>query len=38
MDRGPWWAIVNGVTKNQTPVNDFHFTLYLNNKDLGIFK
>ena len=37
MDRGPWWAIVHGVTKNQTPLNDFHFTLHLNNKDLGYF-
>ena len=22
MDRGPWWATVHGVTKNQTQLND----------------
>ena len=24
MDRGAWWAIVHGVSKNQTQLGDFH--------------
>ena len=24
MDRGAWWAIVHGVAKSQTQLNDFH--------------
>ena len=26
MDGGTWWATVNGVTKNQTRLNDFTLT------------
>ena len=26
MDRGPWWAIVHGVTKSWTRLSDFTFT------------
>ena len=26
MDRGPWWAIVHGVTKSWTQLSDFTFT------------
>ena len=29
MDRGTWWAIVNGVTKSQTQLSDEHFLLYI---------
>ena len=25
MDRGAWWAIVHGVTKNRTQLRNFHF-------------
>ena len=25
VDRGVWQAMVHGVTKNQTQLNDFHF-------------
>ena len=25
MDRGTWWAIVHGVAKSWTRLNDFHF-------------
>ena len=25
MDRGPWWALVHGVTKRWTRLSDFHF-------------
>ena len=25
MNRGAWWATVQGVTKSQTPLSDFHF-------------
>ena len=25
MDRGPWWAIVQGVAKRQTLLSDYHF-------------
>ena len=25
MDRGAWWAVVLGVTKNRTRLSDFHF-------------
>ena len=28
MDRGAWWAAVHGVTKSQTPLSDFTFTLH----------
>ena len=27
MDRGAWWAIVQGVTKSRTQLSDFTFTL-----------
>ena len=27
MDRGAWWAAVHGVTKSQTLLSDFTFTL-----------
>ena len=26
--RGAWYAAVHGVTKSQTRLNDFHFTLH----------
>ena len=26
MDRGAWWAAVNGVTKSRTRLSDFTFT------------
>ena len=26
MDRGAWWAVVHGVAKSRTRLNDFHFT------------
>ena len=26
-DRGAWWATVHGVTKSQTRLSDFHFSL-----------
>ena len=26
MDRGAWWATVQGVTKSQTQLSDFTFT------------
>ena len=29
MDREAWWAIVHGVTKNQTPLSDFSYFTYL---------
>ena len=28
MDRGPWWAVVHGVTKSQTQLSDFPFTFH----------
>ena len=28
MDRGAWQATVHGITKSQTQLSDFHFTLY----------
>ena len=28
MDRGAWWALVHGVTRNQTRLSDFTFTFY----------
>ena len=28
MDGGAWWAAVHGVTKSQTPLNDFAFTFH----------
>ena len=28
MDRGAWWATVHGVTKSQTRLIDFTFTVY----------
>ena len=30
MDRGAWWATVHGVTKSQTRLSDFQFTMGLN--------
>ena len=27
MDRGAWWAVVDGVTKGRTQLSDFTFTL-----------
>ena len=27
MDRGAWWAAVHGVTKSQTQLSNFTFTL-----------
>ena len=29
MDRGAWWVTVHGVTKSQTRLSDFTFTIYL---------
>jgi len=29
MNRGAWRAAVHGVTKNQTQLSDFHFSLYI---------
>ena len=29
MERGAWQAIVNGITKSQTGLNDFHFHFLL---------
>ena len=26
MDRGAWWAAINGVTKSQTQLSKWHFT------------
>ena len=31
MDRGAWWATVHGVTKSQTRLSDFTFTVFLSN-------
>ena len=28
MDRGAWWAAVNGVAKSQTRLTDFTFTFH----------
>ena len=28
MDRGTWWATVQGVTKSQTGLSDFSFTFH----------
>ena len=28
MDRGAWWAVVHGVAKSQTRLNDFIFTFH----------
>ena len=28
MDRGAWWAVVHGVTKSQTRLNDFTFPFH----------
>ena len=28
MDRGAWWAAVNGVAKSQTQLSDFTFTFH----------
>ena len=28
MDRGAWWAAVNGVAKSQTRLSEFTFTFY----------
>ena len=28
MDRGAWWAAVQGVSKNQTRLSDFTFTFH----------
>ena len=28
MDGGAWWALVRGVTRNQTRLSDFTFTFY----------
>ena len=28
MNRGAWWAIVHGVTKSRTRLNDFTFTFH----------
>ena len=28
MDRGAWWAAVQGVTKSQTRLSDFTFTFH----------
>ena len=28
MDRGAWWAAVNGVAKSQTRLSDFTFTFH----------
>ena len=28
MDRGAWWAVVQEVTKSQTPLSDFTFTFH----------
>ena len=38
MDRGAWWATVNGVGKSQTQLSDHHchFHTY-KNKDLHIY-
>ena len=29
VDRGPWWATVQGVAKSQTQLSDFTFTFFL---------
>ena len=29
MDGGAWWAVVHGVTKSRTQLNDFTFTFHL---------
>ena len=35
MDRGAWWATVNGVTKSRTRLSDFTFlSLYVIEKNL----
>ena len=28
MEGGAWWAVVHGVAKNQTGLNDFTFTFH----------
>ena len=28
MERGAWWAIVHGVSKSRTRLNDFTFTFH----------
>ena len=28
MDRGAWWTAVHGISKSQTRLSDFTFTLY----------
>ena len=29
MDGGAWWAVVHGVTKSRTQLNDFTFSFHL---------
>ena len=38
MDGGAWWAAVHGVTKSQTQLSDFTFTLHFHalEKDMAI--
>ena len=33
MDRGVWWAAVQGVAKSQTRLSDFPFTFYFQAMD-----
>ena len=37
MDRGAWWAIVHGIAKNWTQLNNFHFHSVFN-KDIFLMK
>ena len=35
MDRGAWWAAVNGVTKSRTQLSDFTFTFQALEKEMA---
>ena len=34
MDRGVWWATVQGVAKSRTGLNDYHFHFFHNRQDI----
>ena len=35
MEGGDWWASVHGVSKNQTGLSDFTFTIHLLEKEMA---
>ena len=36
MDRGAWWAVVDGIAKSQTQLSDFTFTFHFHALEKGM--